>query len=401
MLFKSKGQLHYEFLEFIGTTFFYTTGYPVTLISSDNEFTPLHEFHTFATLNERYLLEHLTSKLDTAHMNQVNTLYLEFSDLILYYPIQNKGLFLGTLFVGPMKSVSSSSLVQSDTVQKYLDSLSLIPFSKLQYLINQFNLVAQSTYYDPTVIYSIPINNEEVEMPNTEYILNTISHHNIEQEEKILQKVLLSKKGFKDIAINTISKLSNLVAPPLAQDPVRSEKNRFVVGATIVSRAAIKLGLSSQTAFSHSDYFINKMEDCKTIKEVWNLQITMLQFYRKAVQESREGIYYSDITNLLIEYIGNNIEDNSSLQAICEQLNIDYKYASNRFKKDTGVGFNKFFVNKKLELAKKKLGITEELIQTISDELGFSNSYYFARIFKSKYGISPTEYRKRTMRNID
>lgn len=405
MLFRGNGKIHYKFLEYIGNTFHYSTGFPVSFLTPQNEITPLHEYNVFSELTDKYISNNINLNLYSANKNITNTMYLEHKDTILYYPIYNKNTYLGTILVGPVKLSDTSlsdgtqeSPTQKMIVKEYLDKLLPVSLVQLQYTIHLLNLVADSTYYDPTVINAMHIENKMVELPKKDKLPIKISHHNIEQEEKILQYILLSSEGFKDIAIKSISKLSNLVAPPLADNPLRSEKNRFVVGATIVSRAAIKLGLSSQTAFTYSDYYINKMEDCKSTNEVWDLQMSMLMFFRKEVKISRLGTYHNPITKLLINYVHNNIKENISLKNICVQLEIDYKYASNCFKKDTGLGFNKYFTNQKLEIAKKKLDTTEDLIQTISEDLGFTNSYYFSRQFKNSFGISPHEYRKQSLK---
>lgn len=75
---------------------------------------------------------------------------------------------------------------------------------------------------------------------------------------------------------------------------------------------------------------------------------------------------------------------------------MDYKYSSNCFKKDTGLGFNIYLTAEKINMAKRELLTTENPVQFINEQLGFNNSYYFTRLFKSYVGIAPTEYRKRT-----
>lgn len=130
-----------------------------------------------------------------------------------------------------------------------------------------------------------------------------------------------------------------------------------VVSATIVSRAAIKFGMSPDVAFSYSDYFINEIESCTSLQEIWDLQMALFLFYREEVKKSRDRTYFNTPTSMLVSYVENPIDTNLSLQEICSELSLDYKYASNCFKKDTGLGFN--------------------------------NAYYFTRTFKHTFGLSP------------
>ena len=235
--------------------------------------------------------------------------------------------------------------------------------------------------------------------PVANMLSGKIAHHTVEQEEKLLQQILLSKEGFFDLAAKSISRFSNLIAPPLAADPVRSEKNRFIVSATILSRAAIKLGMPTEIAFTHSDHYINNVESLKTLDEVWQYQLALFQFFRDEVHRYRSQDSFHQTTTGLLLYIDSHPDTNSSLQEICSELDMDYKYASTRFSKDTGMGFTKYLTKKKLEIACRKLETSDDSIQDIAEDLGFSSIYYFTRTFKKAYGITPTEHRKQALRH--
>lgn len=411
MLFTSNGQIQNDYLQFVGTTLHYSIGYAISFLAPDNHISPLHEYNSYIEPYEGYLADHLKVCEKVHEMNKPYILYLTYSDALIYYPIQYHNNYLGTVFIGPMKlkDLDSKQKIIRDSInlskhkkdiEKYLDILPATYQFQLQALANLLNLSLHSSYYNPAIISALHISSDNITIPSGNILSNKISHHKIDQEEKIVQHILLSKDSFKDLALKNISKLSNLVAPPLASEPLRSEKNRFVVSATIISRAAINLSMSSETAFSYSDYFIKKVEECDTLDEVWKLQMLLFSFYRQEVQKSRSGAYFNPITNMLLLYIENHIGLAKSFQEICEQLDIDYKYASNCFKKDIGLGFNKYFTKKKMEFAKGKLETTNLLIQTISEELGYNSSYYFTRMFKNMFGISPTEYRKQSINKI-
>ena len=53
-----------------------------------------------------------------------------------------------------------------------------------------------------------------------------------------------------------------------------------------------------------------------------------------------------------------------------------------------------YILKEKIEHAKLLLAGTTESIQSISDNLAFSNRSYFYTCFQKKTGVSPTEYRK-------
>jgi len=52
-----------------------------------------------------------------------------------------------------------------------------------------------------------------------------------------------------------------------------------------------------------------------------------------------------------------------------------------------------YFISLKIEEAKRLLSETPMNVTEISQMLGFSSVHYFSRLFKSKTGMTPTEYR--------
>lgn len=66
------------------------------------------------------------------------------------------------------------------------------------------------------------------------------------------------------------------------------------------------------------------------------------------------------------------------------------------FKKQTGKTPSDFMMELKMMGAARRLLIGDERISTIAYELGFELPNYFTRCFKSVFGVSPSEYRKRS-----
>ena len=64
------------------------------------------------------------------------------------------------------------------------------------------------------------------------------------------------------------------------------------------------------------------------------------------------------------------------------------------FKQTYDITPNKYFVSRKVELAKKLLKIGYIPISDIASMSGYENIYYFSRVFKENTGMSPSEYKK-------
>jgi len=51
-------------------------------------------------------------------------------------------------------------------------------------------------------------------------------------------------------------------------------------------------------------------------------------------------------------------------------------------------------MNVRLEAAKKMLSALNIPLKEISIKIGFADYFYFSRVFKGKYNLSPTEYQQ-------
>ena len=64
------------------------------------------------------------------------------------------------------------------------------------------------------------------------------------------------------------------------------------------------------------------------------------------------------------------------------------------FKKTTGMSPVKYLNNYRLSVAGELLTQTNDSIKTITEKVGIYDQFYFSKMFKAKYSLSPCEYRK-------
>ncbi len=99
------------------------------------------------------------------------------------------------------------------------------------------------------------------------------------------------------------------------------------------------------------------------------------------------------------KYIEKNV--NKPL-TIAELSNILYKspvQVNRIFKENYNITPYEFYTNLKINYAKIYLETSTLAIKLISHLLGFSNERYFSELFKSKTGLTPTEYRNSKHKN--
>ncbi len=94
------------------------------------------------------------------------------------------------------------------------------------------------------------------------------------------------------------------------------------------------------------------------------------------------------------DYIDNHFTEDITVQSLCDEMYISKAKLYNISKDIFGMGSSEYILNKRIELAKKLLTASEKSIYMISEETGFHDANYFARIFKKMTGMSPGQYRK-------
>lgn len=103
----------------------------------------------------------------------------------------------------------------------------------------------------------------------------------------------------------------------------------------------------------------------------------------------------STIINDVITYMRNNIDSQMSLNSVAEYFGMSTGHLSRLFKTKAGINFSDFIINIKFETAAALLIEQPHLrIAELAEELGYSNIPYFTKLFKTKYGMTPTQYRK-------
>ncbi|MDD5728097.1 MAG: AraC family transcriptional regulator [Victivallales bacterium] len=65
------------------------------------------------------------------------------------------------------------------------------------------------------------------------------------------------------------------------------------------------------------------------------------------------------------------------------------------FKEQTGISPQSFILRRRIEKACILLHHTSASIDIIAESCGFTNRYYFSRMFRKEINISPAAYRKR------
>ena len=99
----------------------------------------------------------------------------------------------------------------------------------------------------------------------------------------------------------------------------------------------------------------------------------------------------------VIRYVEESYARRISLQEIAKKEFLSEAYLSRLFKEETGVNFTDYVDSIRLKHAVAELRNSNLSILAIALNNGFSNGRRFSDLFKEKYEMTPTEYRKKEM----
>lgn len=109
------------------------------------------------------------------------------------------------------------------------------------------------------------------------------------------------------------------------------------------------------------------------------------------VSAKKKSTSFDDI----YDYIKNKFDDPSlDMLSLSDAFNISQSTVAMHIKKNTGLSFKEVLANIRIENAKTLLKTTDLPIEKIWNLSGFSNERTFFRVFKSKVGMTPNQYKK-------
>jgi AraC-like DNA-binding protein len=95
-----------------------------------------------------------------------------------------------------------------------------------------------------------------------------------------------------------------------------------------------------------------------------------------------------------ISIMRENPASNASIHEFAAATNMSRMYFAAKFREETGETPRMFFSKVKMQRACELLRITSIKIENIAQALGYTDAFYFSRVFKRITGMSPKEYRR-------
>jgi len=102
-------------------------------------------------------------------------------------------------------------------------------------------------------------------------------------------------------------------------------------------------------------------------------------------------------TNYVAYEIKNYIEENASslfkLEDVATHLGISVSRGVHLFKETFGKSIMQYTLDVRLNMARERIIFSPMTLEQVSESSGFNNYTYFHRVFRSRFGMSPKEFR--------
>lgn len=152
--------------------------------------------------------------------------------------------------------------------------------------------------------------------------------------------------------------------------------------------------------FGKNLFTLESIEKFKTIEQLENWIINMVNSMNELMLKDSVP-KKKDVITEAKEYIRQHYNQNITLNDISKNFFINPYYFSQLFKKKTGMTYQKYLTNYRIDRAKKLLAETDLRIYEVCKLVGYSDVNHFNQVFDRNEGVKPGEYRQNFKKEED
>lgn len=344
--------------------------------------------------NPLILSEELRELLKNRIMNQKTPVIYQDENKVIFCGMREK--MTKMLLLGPI-CIEDMSYVEIHRYCKayQIENEQCPPKLKLQNLLALLELLSyikiEEKYEDEEILDANGLIEKQEIGLEADVRIDTedIYHHTYQEEVKTMDYI---REGNLEEVVGAVELLAS-TAGKLSENEIRNERNLGICSITLATRAAIEGGSAPAKAYKLSDLYINKIDQCKRMTEIFEYRKRSLYDFAKLVVEEREKRANSRYTEQCKEYIRKYYHQKICIPDIAEALGVSESHLSRIFKKETGESIQKYSMHMRIERAENLLKYSEASLTEISEYLCFSSQSHFGKVFKVYKNMTPKQYR--------
>lgn len=225
--------------------------------------------------------------------------------------------------------------------------------------------------------------NEEQENDDSAY------RHSYHEEQLLMQAI---REGRAADAVRLAESMDR-DSGRLSREDVRHRRNLAIIGISLCARAAIDGGVSPESAYRLSGYYIQKCDEAQDPAHMLHHRNRAIEELAGRVAEKLDRPRISSHVERCKDYVRKHYREKIYLEDIADSLDLSPSYLSKLFKKETGECLQDFINEERVFRAANLLIYSDLSLSEIAEYVRFPNQSYFGKIFKKCKGMTPKEYR--------
>ena len=123
----------------------------------------------------------------------------------------------------------------------------------------------------------------------------------------------------------------------------------------------------------------------------------ILEHTESAETDSSPNIYY--YSAYAVRYINNHFSEKIRIQDLADHIGISRSYLVKLMKQETGMSPQEYLIETRMRRASDLLSRTNDPVRVVAAECGYDDALAFSKVFKSRFGLNPTDYRETYNKN--
>lgn len=130
-----------------------------------------------------------------------------------------------------------------------------------------------------------------------------------------------------------------------------------------------------------------------------NTLVELIGTYRDFDKIVKTNISVNEAANInenfkkLLEFVDENYINELYLKDLACKFYINFTYCCELFRKVTGTTFSEYITELRMKKARELLKSKGLTISQVSNAVGYSDYYYFNKVFKKMHGVTPLVYK--------
>lgn len=134
-----------------------------------------------------------------------------------------------------------------------------------------------------------------------------------------------------------------------------------------------------------------RLRDCGYQLKARALYLMILHRYFQLIVYQKDSGNMDKRIKKILQFISNHYAEPLTVQNMAQRVNLSDMYFGNLFKKEIGMSFRKYLTTIRISHAEDMLNSCEYKISEIAEACGFTDVFYFSRIFKENRGYAPSD----------